>query len=255
MGGAGVSLESEYQTILNRGTALGYTLPSGAQQLKQNTFLKYLKDNGIWTALDRLWVFATDGSSSFSLIDWKNPSGSLALAVSSPTFNSNIGWTGDGVASYLRTQFTPSTQGVNYVLNNACAFYAGKIGTSFKAGFGSQEVANTNGVYIVGNGGADPIRINGAQIALSFVPTDTQTFAYIDRQDATNLRHSLDGAAPTTVANASTALPSKEIFIGAYNSTGSATFFNNQPCNMVGFGASVNPATLYTGWNAYFTSL
>jgi len=35
-GGSGVSFDSDYQAVLDRGTALGYTLPSASQRTKQN---------------------------------------------------------------------------------------------------------------------------------------------------------------------------------------------------------------------------
>lgn len=254
-GSGSVTFCSEYQAILDRATTLGYTLPSAGQQVKQNTFLEYLKTNSIWTALDRLWVFATDGSSDFARIDWKNPSGDLALAVNSPTFSSNTGFTGNGSSSYLRTQFIPGTEGVNYTLNSACAFFGGKINSTFKYGIGQQAVANLNGVHIGGNATADVFRINGTNFTANVIPTSTQVFAYVDRTDASNCRYSINGASPTTVANASTQLPSIEVYIHALNNNGSASGYNDQPCNIVGFGASINPVTFYTGWNTYLTSL
>jgi hypothetical protein len=109
--------DADYQAVLDYATTQGYTLPSASQQLLQNQLVVDLKDGGIWSKLDTFAVFATDGSSGFALIDW------IRLlqytAVNSPTFTTNQGFMGNGTSSYIDTNFTPSTQGVNYTLDNA----------------------------------------------------------------------------------------------------------------------------------------
>jgi hypothetical protein len=114
------AFDVNYQAILNYAIAQGYTLPSSAQQLKQNTLLKDLKSNGIWQKLDTLAILATDGGSNFALIDWKKLT--QYTSVNSPTFITNQGFQGNGTSSYLDTNFNPSTQGVNYTLNNASRY-------------------------------------------------------------------------------------------------------------------------------------
>ncbi len=101
--------DADYQAVLNRGTALGYTLPSLSQRLLQNQFVLDLKAAGIWTLLEFLHVFATDGDSDFATLNWKNPLLYQCLKVNNPTFTVNFGFTGNGTTQYLNTQFTPST--------------------------------------------------------------------------------------------------------------------------------------------------
>lgn len=112
--------EAEYKSILDYATTQGYTLPSTAQRLKQNTLLSSLKTSGVWNKLDTFANFATDGSSSFALIDWKRVS--LLTAVNSPTFTTNEGFTGNGTSSYINTNFNPSIGTNNYTLNNASRY-------------------------------------------------------------------------------------------------------------------------------------
>jgi hypothetical protein len=114
---ANSGFDSDYQAILNYATTQGYTLPSESQRIKQNQLLLDLKAGGIWNKLDTFVVFATDGSSNFALVDWKRLS--QYTAVSSPLFITNQGFQGDGLSSYLNTNFTPSINGVNYTLDNA----------------------------------------------------------------------------------------------------------------------------------------
>jgi hypothetical protein len=112
--------DSDYQAVLNYATTQGYTLPSASQQIKQNQLVLDLKVGGVWSKLDTFAVFANDGSSNFGLIDWKRLA--LYTAVNSPTWTSNVGFTGNGTSSYIDTNFNPSTQGVNYTIDNASRY-------------------------------------------------------------------------------------------------------------------------------------
>jgi hypothetical protein len=117
--GGSASFTSEYQAILDEATALGYTLPSAAVQVKQNNLLKELIAAGIWAKLDVFYLFAQDGQAEFGTLNWKAPLLYQSTLVNSPTFTSNKGFAGNGSSSYINTNFNPSTGGVNYVRNNA----------------------------------------------------------------------------------------------------------------------------------------
>lgn len=104
---ASTTLDADYQAVLDYATTQGYTLPSTNQQLKQNKLLLDLKAGGIWSKLDTLRVYATDGSSNFALIDWKRLS--LCTAVNSPTFTTNSGYSFNGTSSYIDSGFNPDT--------------------------------------------------------------------------------------------------------------------------------------------------
>ena len=116
-GGGGGGFDADYQAVLNYATTQGYTLPSSGQQTLQNQLVVDLKAAGVWSKLDTFAVFATDGNSDFALIDWINLS--QYTAVNSPGFTTNIGFAGNGTSAYIDTNFNPSTQGVNYTLDDA----------------------------------------------------------------------------------------------------------------------------------------
>lgn len=117
-GSGGVSYDSDYQAVLDRGTALGYTLPSAAQQILQNDLVVALKASGSWALLDVLYVFANDSSLNFGRINWKDPNNFLCSVNGSPSFTSNKGF-GRVSASFIDTGWTPSTHGVNYTQNSS----------------------------------------------------------------------------------------------------------------------------------------
>jgi hypothetical protein len=120
LSGGGSSFDSDYQAVLDFATSEGYTLPSENQQILQNQLVLDLKSNGIWSDLDAFGVLATDGDSDFALIDWVRLI--TMTANSSPTFQSNLGYTGNGTSSFIDTLFAPF-DGTNYQLSN-CSFGA-----------------------------------------------------------------------------------------------------------------------------------
>lgn len=144
-------LSTEYIAILTQATALGYTLPSGVQQTKQNTLLVALKNAGIWTKLDVFYVYANNGSKEFATLNWKNPSLYQTTLVNSPTWASNVGFNSDGATSYLDTNFNAATNGVNFT-NNSASEFGYHIGANFGLMFGTSggagdglNIANTVG--------------------------------------------------------------------------------------------------------------
>lgn len=141
----GFAYEDEYQAILDRATTLGYTLPSDAVKLKQNTLLTSLKSTGVWAKLDVFYVFAQDGGSAFGTLNWKNPNANQSTLVNAPTFVSNGGFTGNGTSSYIDTNFNPATQGVQYTQNNASRyFFTHAIGTGRFDG----NTSGTNSMFL-----------------------------------------------------------------------------------------------------------
>lgn len=111
---------SEYQAILDRATTLGYTHPSTGQKTKQNTLVSALKTAGIWSKLDAFYVFANDGGADFATINWKSPSANQATRVNSPSWATNVGFTGNGTSSYIDTNYIQSAEtSPNFLTNSA----------------------------------------------------------------------------------------------------------------------------------------
>ena len=136
--GGGAAFDSDYQAVLTYATSLGYNLPSSGQQVKQNQLMLDLKAGGIWAKLDTFAMFANDGGSNFGLIDWKRLT--TYTAVNSPTFTSNVGFQGNGSSAWINTNYNPTTNGVNYVLNKASVWmYKYTAGTN-----GASQLISTN---------------------------------------------------------------------------------------------------------------
>jgi hypothetical protein len=99
------SFEPEYVAILNRGTALGYPLPSAVDQSKQNSFLKALKDLGIWSPLTSLYVFKNAGSLQFASIDWKLVTRQATYTGTGLSLVNSKGIKCDGVSGMVDTNY------------------------------------------------------------------------------------------------------------------------------------------------------
>jgi hypothetical protein len=105
---------SEYQAVYDSFTSK----PSAAIASAQDTMVRALVDGGVWDRLDVFYMFANENSGADNLINWVNPGTNNATAVSSPTWTSLEGYTGDGSADYIDTNYNPSTDAVNLSLNS-----------------------------------------------------------------------------------------------------------------------------------------
>lgn len=250
------AFDADYQAVLNYATTQGYTLPSAGQQTLQNQLLVDLKNAGIWNKLDSFRVYATNGSSSYALIDWKRLV--LCTAVNSPTFTTNVGYKGDGTSSYIDSNFTPSTNGVNYTLNSASIFaYVSSVRTSGQiqayqglffgtswillsastASLGESYVNSMSGV----NNGSSGI---GFQI-VNRTNSTTQNVYYQGNLQGTNS------------SSASISLPTGSIWDFAANNNSTGTFFSDIGSAIVGYGANLTAeqSDFNNAVNAYMTSI
>jgi len=114
LAGVGGGFDADYQAVLDYATTQTYTLPSASQQALQNQLVVDLKDAGVWSKLDTFYVFATDGDREYAAINWKDPNSFEITEVNSPTFTTDVGFTGNGSSAYLDPSYNQGTDGVNY---------------------------------------------------------------------------------------------------------------------------------------------
>ena len=244
----GVAFSAQYQAILAEATAQGYTLPSAAQQAKQNTLLNTLISIGVWAKLDVLYVLANDGGSQFACINWKNPSGAKANPISSPTFTTNQGFNSNGT-SYIDTNFNAATQGVNFTNNNAGEF-AYQIGATSGPVFGT-----------IGGGGdavlmADVVNQRFNMLATNLTATADMSgngFKLINRTSATNVELFNETTQLSRITTTAARISQNRRILNAQN-----LFLNSSGrVSIYGNGASLvsEALTLRTAIITYLTSL
>jgi hypothetical protein len=116
LSGGGSGFDSDYQAVLDKGIANGNTAPTSTNA--GNQLMIDLKASGAFAKADALGVLASGGGSDsgFALIDWKRLIN--LTAVNSPTFNDIQGFSGNGTSSYIDLLYNPSTDAVNWGIND-----------------------------------------------------------------------------------------------------------------------------------------
>lgn len=181
--------DSSYQLILNKATALGYTLPSDAQKIIQNDLILELKSAGIWNKLDVLYIFANDGGSNFATLNWINPDIRRCLLFTSGstlTFTTNQGFTGNGTSAYIDTTLNPSINSSKYQVTNASRYvylYTPQSPAPRPFDGNSIEGSNTFGTYSTATNNL----INSHTTASTFIYSATQQMKSIHRTSATSI--------------------------------------------------------------------
>ena len=93
------------------------TQPSNARKTLINNLIVGLIADGVWSKLDWLCLMAAHAEQAGRL-NAKNPTKALT-AFNSPTFTTDLGFTGNGSTSYLSTGEAPSGSGRQYTQNDA----------------------------------------------------------------------------------------------------------------------------------------
>lgn len=109
------SLDADARAWAAAVTAAGGAVSSSQLRLI-SILIVALKRAGVWTLLDRLWLFAAE-SATQALTDLK--ARAVATAVNSPAFTANRGYAGNGTTAHINSNFNPSTAGGNYARDDA----------------------------------------------------------------------------------------------------------------------------------------
>lgn len=226
----------------------GSNVPATQQDIYKRTF-RNLEDSNIINQLDRLWILAAFDTNLLvtSLI---NPSSTKATLVNSPTIISMLGLQGNGSSSYLNSNFTPSTQAVKSTQNSTC------FGTYITANYSSQasmvEYGGYDGTraiatYNYWTGGNVFINANdngsGTGIVSSF---DARGITHYERTSSTARNVYKNGKLLFSDTQTSTGLPTRVMYIGAWDNLGTASNFSNRVIGAAYHGSSsVNQSVLF----------
>lgn len=99
-GGSSSSNNSYVQAALNRGTALGYTLPNAARITALNTFFDSI--NSLMSLAESIKIYALNNAllSNFSTLNYVDPTLYQSTLINSPTYGVN-GFRSNGTDSYV----------------------------------------------------------------------------------------------------------------------------------------------------------
>lgn len=225
--------------------------PDNTRKALIDTYIGALKAAGIWTLLDCLYLLAAHTTQA-AVINVKTPGTFNGATVNSPTFTADRGYVGNGTSSRVRTNFTPSTQGVNYTQNSASAWAW------------TRTASDVSGVSVIGNVSANVVKIiprNGSDVA-SFTINNATAGTVAGSTDASGMwgvSRAASGTAKgwrngvqfgTDFTNNSSGLPAQEQWMGGAATTG----FSTNQMAFAAWGAaldSTQAAAFYSATLAY----
>jgi hypothetical protein len=211
--------------------------PDDVRKLLIEEFITGLKDDDIWDEIALGYLLAAhDGQAG--RLNFKDPAVLTAGLVSSPTFTTDRGYTGDGVSSKLRTNWDPTALGaaaLPFAQNSAHAM-----------AWTTTSHNNTN--RVLGNTGVSQVKLqpstgaSQSQFNMNTANVDqiattsaaTIGFFLAQRIDANNMSGWSDTTEVTKV-QASVALPSSEQFL-----VGGTTNSNIQRLGAASWGSSLD---------------
>ena len=256
------AFDTDYQAVLDRSTALGYTAPSAAQQTLQNTLVTDLKTAGVWDKLDVFYCFATDGDSDFATLNWKAPSSFQITKTNSPTFTTNEGFAQSGTA-YLDTNFQLDTDATNYTQDDAGVFVAfptlGSVIQSNSRPLGTTYTGNYLDIRLDANGTNFSNRIwhnSTSYIAQDFYKVDN-SIIFANRTSSTDVSgRSTDLANDLTYTNsgAATSAPLINYNIVLLKGRGGDYFEQTASIGIAAAGSSLTTAEMEAVEEAWYTN-
>ena len=214
-------LEAETKALLLRMDVQ----PTAERQIAINKVVKELKKAGIWSKLDALWICAAHNEQAAKL-NWikdahnltKGGTGDLYFTVDKG-FKSNL------TSTYLNTNYTPSTDGDKYKLDDATfgIVHDGKVDRMGIHGFFYSNQTTCIGVY---SGYTVANRLNGSDLWASPSVYYHNGYHAITRNNTVNATIYKRGYHTNeTQSNAAVAVPTKPLFLCACNNNGTPAYY------------------------------
>jgi hypothetical protein len=227
----------------------GGTVSSGRAALV-SSFVTGLKAAGSWALTDDCWLLVAENPAQ-ALTSLKQRR--LATAVNSPIFTADRGWEFDGSTNYINTGFKPATHATAMQVTSARVSVYERNNLS-------------SGGYVLGShdSALQVLRLrprSGGDLATTAVVHYSTTFANVTDSGGLTTGTRIGGAAyfsrngvrsaPATPDFLGTALPSLDLYIGAYNLTGTgAASFRAAAVGFASSGAALSEPQELAEYNA-----
>lgn len=212
--GAGYSAEAtQYFTRLN-------TDPGSVWKTTLAAFIDGLVADGLWATFDILNFYAMNTAAN-SLVDLI---GTIAPTLQgAPTFTAKLGYSGFSASAYVKSNFTPSVNGVKFTLNSASMSYYSQ--TAAQNANYDVGVAGAPGCFILtrNTSVADQctLRINNAANTQSLVTDGSGLFSLVRTTSIAGAFYRNGVSVVALGANATTGLPVAQLQVGFVVSAGS----------------------------------
>ena len=225
---------------------------SNAQKFLVDTQVGLLIDDGSWAAADVI-VFPMLVTEQQSLINWKNPGVFNGTAVNfASSFVTKVGYPAVSAnGTYIRTGFTPYSNGTNWVQNNAKALCYVKDNV-VDDGRALGGISNGNTLLTTRSSSATCIGRINAVTTNAPSNTDGSGLFSVSTADGANLVCKRNNSVLGTTSYTATGVTNSELLVYAFNDAGAGTvtpnyYMNNNTIQCYAFGSSaMNDATFKT---------
>lgn len=247
------TLEAETLAWVAGVTGQGGTV-SEARKIVVNSMILSLKNGGVWTKLDFLFIFAAENEPS-AYVDMISQI--IATFVNPPvSFAVDAGYTPDGATNYIKTNFSPDAAGGNWTQNSACLF--GWTNTALLGQYLAtcQTLDNNSYTHVWTDAAGNPSwAVNQKAVLETAVGGGTSTGLYLCNRTAANAEtFDINGVEIDSAATASTAFTGlADVRVGFW-----AGFYGGGQSCCVGGGGALTPTertTLYSTIRAYMTAV
>lgn len=231
---------------------------SGTESSAYTTLICGMISDGIgcsqWSGssgtLDVLYIFATNTTTTADLNLCSTSF--TASPVNSPTFAADLGYTGDGSTSYVNSNYTASTNAINYAQNSAILFvWSLSNARADSAALIGSDISGTYSYLNPWNSSIDSAshELNDTAGNNAFSPGTAAGLFSLNRTVSTSYDFWMNSTNLGTQTNSSTGVPANVYKIGSGGST-----FTNRQFAAAGWGAGLNSTqltALYTRLQAY----
>ena len=251
--GGYTAVNAEYQAIYDAYT----TKPSAADAAIDDTMVTSWKGDSLWTKLDGLWVWANHTNEGGECLhNWKDPTGTKAVAYNSPVFTQWAHVEGNGTTQYIDLNWKPST-GVNFTQDNCSVIFGltNLIQSNSMTDFGVYDGSHILlGNTIQHTGARIYHAVNSAAQAYNNEPepVDKGDYYHTCRGISTTMV-SLSSQFNVTTSAASSGRPTLNMYALAYNNNGSAANFCTRKQMFLAVGSLFSAADFANFWGAFET--
>ncbi len=248
---AGSGTDADAQAFI---TAAGIT--DATQQSAINTLVTDLKGYGIWSKMKAIYPFVggTASAHKWNLKDPRDLDAAFRLVFSGGGTHASTGWTPNGVNGYGDTKLIEST---NFSLNNQHISFYSRTNTNGLF----FDIGTTDGVSIstIISRYTDLtyFRVQGTDTGFTTV-TNSAAFYLANRVSSAGTRNLRNSTQYIRTASNQGLVPTYPHYIGALNSSGTASLFSPRECAFASIGdglTDTEAANLYTAVQAYQTTL
>lgn len=210
---------SQYQSVYNN----WITKPSDAISNYYNTMVKTIVDAGIWAKGDVFDFFSTHSNTNLeAYYNWIAPLGACNPApINSPVWTQYQGTIGaSSPVRYVRLNFIPSVNGVNYKLDDGCIIEG--CATAMNSSYELGVTDGTNLALLRSWGGTTFYGALNSLATSTVASIQTAGHFGITRILSTKQNLWQNLALTANITRTSSALPSKEMYGAGYNNNGTA---------------------------------